>query len=38
MSWKACSEIKGFIFHVPGLKPPALAGELLAIEKARRLR
>jgi putative aldouronate transport system permease protein len=28
----------GFIFHVPGLKPPALAGELLAIEKARRLR
>ena len=27
-----------FIFHVPGLKPPALAGELLAIEKARRLR
>jgi hypothetical protein len=25
-------------FHVPGLKPPALAGELLAIEKARKLR
>jgi hypothetical protein len=27
-----------FYFHVPGLKPPALAGELLAIERAGGLR
>jgi hypothetical protein len=27
-----------FIFNVPGLKPPPLGGQLLAIEKAGRLR
>jgi hypothetical protein len=27
-----------FIFNVPGLKPPPLGGQLLAVEKAGRLR
>jgi hypothetical protein len=26
-------EIDAFIFHVPGLKPPPLGGQLLAIER-----